>query len=164
MSAIVKPARSPVLAGRLERLRLQAMASEMAPLVGRNIQRAREAQGLYNQREFAEAIRKLDPQRAASNTAVSEWERGIRKPGDRYMKLIAEVLDKPIDWFMRDHDRPAETPDLFAAPDEPDGILVEITELLAQMQRDELQRYTALLARLDGIEATIQALGRQRLG
>lgn len=110
MPASVKPAINPLLAGRLGRLRLQAMASQLAPLVGRNIARARKEQGKYNQRQLAEELRRLEPQYAPANTSVSEWERGVRKPSDRYMNLLAQVLEKPVDWFLRDHDQPMETP------------------------------------------------------
>lgn len=96
------------------------MATELAGIVGRNIRLARREQGRYNQREFAEEIRNRDPRLATSNQRASDWERGVQKPSDRHMKLVAEVLEKPVAWFYEEHgDLEEGAPDLFAR-DEPD--------------------------------------------
>jgi transcriptional regulator with XRE-family HTH domain len=138
MPATVKPASSPLLADRLDRLRLQVMTGELAALIGRNIEIARLAHPKhYNQRELADAIRELDPQMATSNMTVSEWERGVRKPNERYMLLLTQVFDRPVDWFMRDHEAPAEeTPDLSSEAMNPDqsDLQAQITELADRME------------------------------
>lgn len=113
MAAIVKSARSPVLAARLKRLRFQVMEADLAVLVGRNIRAARLAHSdRPNGRELAEMLKEVDPQRAPNHQRVSDWERGVQKPDDRYMKALARVLDRPIDWFYRDHaEASSETPE-----------------------------------------------------
>lgn len=146
------------------------MAGELAALVGRNIRTARlEAE--LNQRELAQRIAEDDP--AASNTAVSEWERGVRKPSDRYMPLIAAALGKPMDWFFRDHGQ-GETPELLPAPpvDEPsqlDRIEATITERLAaleaqvQLLRGELAaRDAEVLRRISEVRPPNPGLRRQQ--
>ena len=182
MSAIVKPASSPLLADRLARLRLQVMAGELAALVGRNIRAARLARpDRPNQRQLAEEIRKLDPQMAAQNTTVSEWERGIRKPDDRYMPLLSKVLERPVDWFYRDHDEgTSETPDPFAQNGnepvelEPGAaelrdlvmglrdLLIEAQDDRNQARAEQMARVGVVLRRLDDIEDSIRELQRRR--
>jgi transcriptional regulator with XRE-family HTH domain len=83
------------------------MANDLAALVGRRI-RARRKELHLKQRELATLI----PSDAVDNQRVSDWERGVNKPSDRYMEQIAEVLDRPVAWFYED-DEPA-TPDLMA--------------------------------------------------
>lgn len=115
MSANVKPANSPLLATRLERLRLQAVASDaakaLARLVGANIRTARLEKGL-NGRQLAEALKDLDPRRAPVPQRVSDWERGVQKPDDGYLGMLSEVLGHPVAWFYTDHAAADETPDL----------------------------------------------------
>lgn len=130
MSAIAKTATprraNPLLAERLERLRLQVVASELATIVGRNIAAARIEKGINTQRGLSEKIREAAPEMAAGNTRVSVWERGAEKPSDRYMDVLTQVLGKPTDWFYTDHDKPEETPDLIAevpaVKDEPEWV------------------------------------------
>jgi transcriptional regulator with XRE-family HTH domain len=81
----------------------------MAVNVGRRMRTRREELGL-NQRELAANI----PSDAVDNQRISDWERGVNKPSDRYMEQVAEALGKPVAWFYED-DEPAETPDLMSA-------------------------------------------------
>jgi transcriptional regulator with XRE-family HTH domain len=160
MSATVKSASSPVLPARLENLRFRVMAGALAVLVGRNIRLAREQADL-NQRELAQKIE--DP--AASNTAVSEWERGVRRPSDRYLPLIADALDKPVEWFMQDHDMP--TPDLSLVPSDPrPGTEERISQLEDQIRllRAEIEANAAeVLRRIDALrQPTAPARPRQQ--
>lgn len=141
MSASGRPSKrrrsNPLLAERLERLRLQAMASELAGVVGRNIAAARTEKGIGTQRELAALLSKEDPEMAPSNTRVSVWERGEEKPGDRYMRSLVKVLDKSTDWFYTDHQKPdkSETPDPFAAE--------------AATQQDRIEELAGQLTQLD---------------
>lgn len=107
---------NPLLAERLERLRLQVVASELATLVGRNIKAARLEKGIRTQRELGEKIREVEPEMAAGNTRVSIWERGAETPSDRYLQALSQVLDKTADWFYTDHRKEQKTPDLLAVP------------------------------------------------
>jgi transcriptional regulator with XRE-family HTH domain len=93
---------------RLEALRLQLMAGELASRIGARIREAREDLGI-NQRQLADRI----PSDAVNNQRVSDWERGVNKPSDRYMKMIATALDRPVGWFYTE--APADTPDLMEA-------------------------------------------------
>jgi len=65
------------------------------------IRRARLEKGL-SQKELAEAI-------SVAQTNVSQWERGSTRPKARNLKRLAEVLDKPVDYFFGD--RPLTGPD-----------------------------------------------------
>lgn len=103
---------NPLLAERLERLRLQIVAAELAKIVGRNIQAARLEKGIRTQRALADMIRKCDPEMAAGNTRVSIWERGAETPSARYLQALTRVLDKNPDWFYTDHSKEA-TPEPF---------------------------------------------------
>lgn len=85
------------------------MATELALRVGRRIRQARKAAGL-NQRQLAEKIGEpIDGQR------VSDWERGVHKPSDRYMAKIAAALGRDEAWFYREVDEADEAPDLLGA-------------------------------------------------
>jgi len=59
------------------------------------IRRARLEKGL-SQKELADAIH-------VAQTNVSQWERGSTRPKARNLKRLAEVLDKPVDYFFGDH-------------------------------------------------------------
>lgn len=143
MPANVKPATRPLLATRLQRLRLQAMATEISLLVGQNIRTARREQDRYNQRELAAEIQERDPRYAPSNQRVSDWERGIQKPTDRNMRLIAEILEKPVSWFYEDHTSD-KTPELEDVLPQPIEELTEVRERLANVE-DQLERIIRLL-------------------
>jgi transcriptional regulator with XRE-family HTH domain len=84
------------------------MAGELASRIGARIREAREDLGI-NQRQLADRI----PSDAVNNQRVSDWERGVNKPSDRYMKMIATALDRPVGWFYTE--APADTPDLMEA-------------------------------------------------
>jgi transcriptional regulator with XRE-family HTH domain len=119
---------------RLEALRLQLMAGELASRIGARIREAREDLGI-NQRQLADRI----PSDAVNNQRVSDWERGVNKPSDRYMKMIATALDRPVGWFYTEAS--VETPDLMEAlngngngPSQLDRIEEKLDRLLAVVE------------------------------
>lgn len=113
MSTIAFSGNTPLLAERLQRLRFQVVGAQIRRVVGTNIKLAREQRG-WNQRQLAEQLRALNPAMAPNNTTVSEWERGIRLPGDIYLGMLLELFDLPLGWFLRipTEDEADETPDL----------------------------------------------------
>lgn len=74
----------------------------LAGILGANLRSARVASGL-TQREVALRLswRKTDAQ------AVSDWERGVRRPSDEALLLIAEMFDRDVAWFYTSHERVA---------------------------------------------------------
>lgn len=86
------------------------MAGEMASGVGRRIRQRREEMAL-KQRQLADLI---DPTGAIDNQRVSDWERGVNHPSERYMAAIAKALERPVAWFYEDEAAgPGPTPELF---------------------------------------------------
>lgn len=77
------------------------------------IRRARLEKGL-SQKELAEAI-------SVAQTNVSQWERGSTRPKARNLKRLAEVLDKPVDYFFGDRPltstEPQDPPEMPAPSD-----------------------------------------------
>ena len=159
MTASVKPANSPLLAERLENLRFQVVASDaaraLARVVGANVKAARLEKGL-NGRELADEIKKLDPERAPVPQRVSDWERGVQKPDDRYLRSLSQILEKPIAWFYADHQAEVEgdgAPDLIAdlngsaASEQLDRIeaeLIRLRQAVAALVAGELERANRL--------------------
>lgn len=88
------------------------MASEMAVVVGRRLRSRREAQDM-SQRAVSEAIK------APNSQIVSDWERGVNQPSERYWPGLEATLGKPRAWYYRpveaDGDESAKAPDLPAA-------------------------------------------------
>ena len=69
-------------------------------LVGRNIVRAREDAGL-SQSQLAEALKQ-------TQSVISAWEHGRRKPEDDNLLAIAQALGRDgIDWFYAKHEASA---------------------------------------------------------
>lgn len=100
---------------RLDRLRLQLVATEMSRRVGGNIRRLREAAGLGTQRELADL---LPP--AVTNQHISNWERGVNQPSPRYLEQLAQALNADVSDFYaaeENGDAKEETPDPFAGQD-----------------------------------------------
>jgi transcriptional regulator with XRE-family HTH domain len=128
------------------------MAGELASRIGARIREAREDLGI-NQRQLADRI----PSDAVNNQRVSDWERGVNKPSDRYMKMIATALDRPVGWFYTE--APAGTPDLMEAlngngPSQLDRIEEKLDRLLNQL--DERLRLLEADSEADAWEADAQ--------
>jgi len=42
--------------------------------------------------------------RKTDSQAVSDWERGVRRPSDEALIVLGELFDKDIAWFYTDHE------------------------------------------------------------
>lgn len=71
------------------------MASEVAARVGERI-RSRRLELRINQRQLADLID--DP--AVSNQHISNWERGVYRPSDRYLAKLAAALQVDVSYLM----------------------------------------------------------------
>src|SRR5947209_3552405 len=110
----VKPPNVVVTTNRLDRLRLQIMASDLARIVGRQIRARRLAAGMHRQRELAEKMESP----TISNQTISDWERGVNKPSDEHLRELAAILECEVsDFYAEITD--ASTPDALAALDGP---------------------------------------------
>jgi transcriptional regulator with XRE-family HTH domain len=105
------------------------MAGEIAAQIGRRIRQRRLELG-WNQRQLAERI----PESAVDNQRVSDWERGVNRPSERYLPLLSEVLNRPVSWFYE--------------PDEP-----------PQPEIDPVERLVAIEAKLDRVIEILLARG-----
>lgn len=111
MTATVKGARKFGIDERLEALRLQVVASEIAARIGRRLRQRRDELGL-TQKQVAKAMPSPDvePQR------ISDWERGYNKPTERYLNELVIALKVPdISWFYETEEQDEETPDVLGA-------------------------------------------------
>jgi transcriptional regulator with XRE-family HTH domain len=152
MAASVKLPTDFGTTNRLEALRLQLMAGELASRIGARIREAREDLGI-NQRQLADRI----PSDAVNNQRVSDWERGVNKPSDRYMKMIATALDRPVGWFYTE--APADTPDLMEAlngngPSQLDRIEEKLDRLLEAAEPVKL-----LPEQIEGLASVVAEFG-----
>jgi transcriptional regulator with XRE-family HTH domain len=77
--------------------------SGLAATLGQNIRLARHASRL-TQRELALRMnwRKTDTQ------AVSDWERGVRRPSDEALIVLAGVFKRDLAWFYAQHEEQDE--------------------------------------------------------
>jgi transcriptional regulator with XRE-family HTH domain len=64
----------------------------MAETLGDRIRRAREEKG-WTQAELGRRL-------GVSNVTVGRWETGLRVPRMRYLRILANQLDKPEGWFL----------------------------------------------------------------
>jgi transcriptional regulator with XRE-family HTH domain len=138
---------------RLQTLRVQLMAGELARQVGARIRARREELGL-NQRELAERV---DGQ-TVTNQRVSDWERGVNQPSQRYLQRLADALEVEVGYFY-ERERPAETPDAIGAL-KPNGALpTEQVELLLRIEALLTATLQTCLPNLDfeKLEAKVQA-------
>jgi transcriptional regulator with XRE-family HTH domain len=62
-----------------------------AAAVSQRLMQARRERGL-TQAEIARAL-------GVANTTVSRWERGLARPHLRHVMPLANLLEKPADWF-----------------------------------------------------------------
>lgn len=131
---------------RAQALRLQVMASETAKRVGARIKQARAELGL-NQRQFAALFA---AEHAVSNQHISNWERAVNEPSDRYMQELVRITGKELAWFYTDPtaDRPADLMGAFEGKrhqlDRIEGKLDAVVEALEALASGQLE--AALLA------------------
>ena len=73
------------------------MATEHSRRIGARIRERRVKLGL-KQKELAALI---DPDGATGvdGQRISDWERGVNKPSDRYWPGLVEALGRPLAWF-----------------------------------------------------------------
>lgn len=135
----VKSATNSAIDERLKTLRLQVMASETAKRVGARIRQRREQMGL-NQRQFAELF---DDSSAVTNQHISNWERGINEPSERYMDELVRVTERDRAWFYSD---PASdpSPDLMGALSEAQGLGADRLDRIEQKLDAVVEALTAL--------------------
>lgn len=135
MSASVKVIRNFGTKSRLDALRFQIVAGEMAERIGARIKQRRLELGL-NQRELADRIG-ID---SVDNQRISDWERAVNKPSERYLNAVADALERSVSWFYETDKR--ETPDLMTTVNgtNPDR-LARIEKMLeaAEQQRQDLR-------------------------
>jgi transcriptional regulator with XRE-family HTH domain len=159
MTVTVKPGRNFGTKNRLEALRVQLVAGEMAKQVGERIRQARLEAGLHKQRELADRMEVLAREDGTplptplDNQRVSDWERGVHKPSDRYMELLARAVGRDVGWF---YGRGGDTPDLsaiqgFARDDQLDGVSAEFSARVDHVE-----------AALERIEASIEEARQER--
>lgn len=117
------------------------MASDMARQVGARIAQARKEKK-WTQRQVADA---MDVKPSIDKSRISEWERGVHIPNERYMNLIAKALEHEVAWFYAEDD---ETPDLVATLN---GDVDQLDRIEAKL--DALKEWVSeLLAHAEGIE------------
>jgi transcriptional regulator with XRE-family HTH domain len=120
------------------------MAGEMAERVGARIRERRLELGM-KQRELADML----GSDAIDNQRISDWERGVNRPSDRYMEKLASALERDVSWFFRE-DADMPTPDLSRDGAVQDGLadrLDAIEQALAEA-REERQEHAATIQRL----------------
>jgi transcriptional regulator with XRE-family HTH domain len=81
----------------------RSASRNLAAIVGANIRTARLAAGL-SQNDLAQRVGGK-----ASLTQVSAWERGISRPSDDRLILLAETLGRDVGWFFTEHEQNGET-------------------------------------------------------
>ena len=135
------------------------MAGEMAERVGARIRERRLELGM-KQRELADLL----GSDAIDNQRISDWERGVNRPSDRYMEQLAVALKRNVAWFYSESTATA-TPDLsLVKPD--DDRLARIEQRLDQLeiavdhQNANLAKQTDILARIEAREKRIEKLVR----
>jgi transcriptional regulator with XRE-family HTH domain len=129
---------------RLAALRLQLVTTQMSLRVGQRIRQRREELGM-NQRELADAVVDLDPEknRAVTNQTVSNWERGVNEPGARYKEALAKAMTVDVGYFIAEPTK-APTPDLSRAGGVSESQLDRVERQIAELHR-KLDRLTPLL-------------------
>lgn len=133
MLTSVKPGSHFGTKSRLDRLRVQFMASEMAAHVGRRIRQRRYEMGL-KQGQLAELL----GGEPLNNQRISDWERGVNKPSERYMQLLAKVMDRDVSWFYKSDEEAAGPEAQILSLDNPADV-AEIRRQLLAMQTNIAQ-------------------------
>lgn len=170
MTVTVKASRNLGTKNRLEVLRVQLVAGEMAKQIGERIRQARMDAGFHRQRDLADKIEDIAREEGADvpidNQRISDWERGVNKPSDRYMELLAKAVGRDVGWFYGRDKR--ATPDLFPVTEQLDDVDAKfserVDEIEARLERiervltDSDKGILALLARQESILADIRTL------
>jgi transcriptional regulator with XRE-family HTH domain len=152
MAASVKVAKGMATTNRLDALRLRLVAGETAKRMGARIRAQRLAKGIRTQRELADLI----PEPAVNNQRVSDWERGVHQPSERYLKMLAAALDVDIAYFYGVDEKP-ETPPLLEVLNGDGDRLGEAIGQLKQL----VERQEAVEQALVALTQELAALRRQ---
>jgi transcriptional regulator with XRE-family HTH domain len=152
MAASVKVANGMATTNRLDALRLRLVAGETAKQIGARIRAQRLAKGLHTQRELADLI----PEPAVNNQRVSDWERGVHQPSERYLRMLATALDVDIAYFYGADEQP-ETPPLLEVLN---GDGDRLDEAIAQLKQ-LVERQTMVERAVEGLAREIAELRRQ---
>jgi transcriptional regulator with XRE-family HTH domain len=139
---------------RVERLRLQLVAGQLAEQMAARIRRRRMELGL-NQRELAERI----PSATVSNQTVSLWERAVNQPTGRNLDMLVEALEVDHAYlYERQQDKSRPTPNLMAVMSD-ESQLDRIEKMLESVLKrlDALERLPDQLADLEERNRRLQA-------
>lgn len=145
MAASVKSTTNFGIAERAESLRLQFMATEQSRRIGARIRERRKELGLTQKQVAAKMASE-----AVDNQHISDWERAINEPSERYLLELVDALDVPdFSYFYETPDRD-EAPDLMGAfsPD-------DLAARLAAMDQ-KLDDLVLMMARLIAAAAVEQ--------
>lgn len=143
MAASVKVANGMATTNRLDALRLRLVAGETAQEIGARIRVRRLELGL-NQRELADQI----PEPSVGNQRISDWERGVHQPSERYLRMLASALKVEVAYFYG-----ANTGDPVTPP------LMNLLEGGEERADELVSTFKRLVARIETLEQTIVEFG-----
>jgi len=124
---ILLPISIPKRCGPVKEVR----AVDLYKQIGSRIRRAREALG-YSQEELGQLL-------GYSATAIYYFENGIRKVKIEDLKRIAEILEKPIEYFLQEEPEDELTAILWRATQElPPAALHQLDDFLQALGKEEL--------------------------
>ncbi len=72
---------------------------QIKQVIGSNVQQLRREKGM-SRRLFAEAL-------GVDSMVVYKWERGLHRPNDLILALLAHFGDREPGWFYTDHEKKA---------------------------------------------------------
>lgn len=118
------------------------MASEQAAKIGARLRARREELGL-TRRHLAHQMDGL-----ATENDLYRWESGKHRPQDDTLSAIAKALGRDYAWAMGLSTERAETPDLFAVPQDAtqlDRIEAKLNAIYSVIEQIGAEQLTALL-------------------
>ena len=138
---------------QLESLRMILDVSMRAATIGAAIARARKEKGL-KQRHLAAQIPGRDG--PIGTQTVSNWERGVHAPEIETLEVVAQVLGKPLSYFLGEEEASPRSEDvlsgLLAVGQELIAGLSELRGLLA-LQQETVELLRSLVVELTRHEA-----------
>ena len=163
MSASVKPIRKFGTTTRLDALRVQLVVTELNARIGARINQARLEKGIASQRRLAELINEHVQQTTgtaggADGQRVSDWERGVNKPSDRYLHALAHVLERDVAWFYGS-ETTDQTPDLLEVTARADQ-LDEVSRTFDERVTEIEERQKELVRKVSEILTMVRQLAR----
>lgn len=137
---------------RLDALRLRLVAGETAQEIGARIRVRRLELGL-NQRQLADLI----PEPSVGNQRISDWERGVHQPSERYLRMLASALEVEVAYFYGANAGGPVTPPLMNLLEGGEERADEILSLLRQL----VQRQEAVETALADLAEAVAAMSPQ---